>query len=191
MADTDVTVEITDNTLRVTTPYSPDFPRAARNLGGNFDGKSGRRGVWEFDVRDEERVRALCRRIYGTDGSAVEMVTVRLDVEEFDGRSDAVWFAGRRVLWRPERDAAVRLGPSVVLIEGSFDGSGGSRARPTISAKDGTVVEVRDVPAGHEDLKYAGVTVVDEPAVDRADLLAERDRLRERLVEIDALLNES
>jgi len=54
-----------DGRLAVSTPYHADFPSRARMLGGQWD--AGRR-VWLFDLGDGERVRTLCREVYGTDG---------------------------------------------------------------------------------------------------------------------------
>ena len=55
-----------DGRIAVSSPYHPDFPARARMLGGEWD--PGRR-VWLFDEADSDRVRTLCREIYGTDGS--------------------------------------------------------------------------------------------------------------------------
>ena len=51
----------------VGTPYHPNFPARARLLGGDWDAL---RHVWIFDAREDDRVRSLCREIYGTDGVA-------------------------------------------------------------------------------------------------------------------------
>src|ERR1700751_4430137 len=53
--------------LVVGTPYHPNFPARARLLGGDWDAL---RHVWIFDAREDDRVRSLCREIYGTDGTA-------------------------------------------------------------------------------------------------------------------------
>jgi len=50
----------------VCTPYHPNFPARARLLGGDWDAL---RHVWIFDAHEDDRVRALCREIYGTDGA--------------------------------------------------------------------------------------------------------------------------
>jgi DNA repair protein RadC len=55
-----------DGRIAVSTPYHPNFPARARMLGGTWDGD---RRVWLFDAGDHDRVRSLCREIYGTDGS--------------------------------------------------------------------------------------------------------------------------
>jgi DNA repair protein RadC len=50
----------------VSTPYHPNFPARARLLGGDWDAL---KHVWIFDAREDDRVRSLCREIYGTDGA--------------------------------------------------------------------------------------------------------------------------
>ena len=50
--------------LAVSAPYHANFPARARFLGGEWDGH-----VWTFDAREDKRVRALCREVYGTDGA--------------------------------------------------------------------------------------------------------------------------
>jgi DNA repair protein RadC len=52
--------------VAVSTPYHPNFPARARFLGGEWDAE---RRIWMFDARDGDRVRSLCREIYGTDGA--------------------------------------------------------------------------------------------------------------------------
>jgi DNA repair protein RadC len=52
----------------VRTPYHPNFPARARLLGGDWDAQ---RHVWTFDVGEDDRVRSLCREIYGADDAGV------------------------------------------------------------------------------------------------------------------------
>jgi DNA repair protein RadC len=58
-------VEEEGGRIAVSSPYHPSFPVRARTLGGVWD--TARR-VWVFDSADQDRVRSLCREIYGTDG---------------------------------------------------------------------------------------------------------------------------
>ncbi|MGH7029914.1 MAG: RadC family protein [Stellaceae bacterium] len=55
-----------DGRIAVSSPYHPNFPARARGLGGSWDAA---RRVWMFDAGDQERVKLLCREIYGTDGT--------------------------------------------------------------------------------------------------------------------------
>jgi DNA repair protein RadC len=59
-------VEEGDGRIAVSSPYHPDFPLKARSLGGIWD--TARR-VWLFDAGDHDRVRSLCREIYGGDAA--------------------------------------------------------------------------------------------------------------------------
>jgi DNA repair protein RadC len=58
-------VEGEDGRIAVSSPYHPAFPARARSLGGVWD--AGRR-VWVFDAGDHDRVKSLCREVYGADG---------------------------------------------------------------------------------------------------------------------------
>ena len=50
-----------DGKIAVRSPYHPQFPARARQLGGTWD--AGRL-IWPFDRRDEDRVRALCAEVH-------------------------------------------------------------------------------------------------------------------------------
>jgi DNA repair protein RadC len=58
-----------DGQIAVVSPYHPNFPARARILGGEWDSV---RRVWVFDAREHDRVKSLCREIYGTDGTGSE-----------------------------------------------------------------------------------------------------------------------
>ena len=58
-------VEKGDGRIAVSSPYHPSFPIKARTLGGIWDAAQR---LWIFDAGDRDRVKSLCREIYGTDG---------------------------------------------------------------------------------------------------------------------------
>jgi DNA repair protein RadC len=60
-------LEEEDGRIAVRSPYHPSFPAKARGLGGIWDAA---RRVWVFDAADHDRVKSLCRDIYGADGQA-------------------------------------------------------------------------------------------------------------------------
>lgn len=181
---TTTTVKITkvDTKVVLSTPYHPSLPSRAKALGGKYDPQNK---TWAFNARDEERVRNLAREIFGTDGTITEpLVTVR-----FSGHmpGSEYWKFGRLIARRPGRDAEVRLGEGVVLIEGHFLGRNGSTRYPVIGG-EGTVLEIRDVPlsmarrAIAEDSRFS--IVEDTPVAEHnllaqfsdAELLAELER---------------
>ncbi len=57
-----------DGQIVVGSPYQPDFPARARALGGIWDAV---RRVWRFDAGDGERVKSLCREVYGDAGDGL------------------------------------------------------------------------------------------------------------------------
>lgn len=134
-----VTVE--DGVLKVSSPYYPGFPEAARDLGGRWDGVSR---TWKFDVRDKESVISLLRRIFGDPSEATTSVRVTLEgpIPEAE-----YWAFGRCLARRPFRDSHVKLGDGVVIVAGAFPPRGGSAKHPALLPEGSRVtLEVRDVP---------------------------------------------
>lgn len=195
------TVTTTATETVANTPYHRDFAARAKEIGGRWNAN---RGVWTFDRRDDARVRALVKSLFGIDGSEPEgdLVTVRVKVRRHEVNlrlGGYAEFAGLRIAERRYRDSAVKLAAGVILVEGQFDGSGGSTRYPEIDAADNVVVEIRDLPRAALDVEDAdSYEIVSEtvPADgeanaetdERARLTAEREALLARLAEIDALL---
>lgn len=136
-----IEIQTVGGKLQVKTPLHPEFVSHAKALNGRWDKDS--RG-WVFDVRDEPRVRSLCWEIFGTDGTDVPLVDVRYTLDD-DGPE--IYRLGRLIVSRRSRDSRAYLGPNVVVVEGGFPDTGGSVKNPRVAPRDGTVVEVRDVPA--------------------------------------------
>lgn len=187
-----VKITVTDAYVIAETPYDDDFIQGARKISGKFD----RPGVvparaWSFATRDEDRVRELCRQVYGTDGSSSDApkLTVRIPV---GWRTDAEFrTAGQRLVWRPGRDMPVRYADGVILFAGGFPSSGGSMRYPSLTPDPGTVIEVRDVPADvaqHIVTQVDGAEIVDSVEARREALTAERAHLVARLETVDAEL---
>ena len=155
-----IKIEMTADALKCSSPYDPGFPAGAKQLGGRWDPAEH---CWLFDPRDEQRVRDLCKRIYGTDGSAgLKTLTVRIDMDKYFGRKRygaAVYALGRQIARVFGRDSGARLGAGVVVITGALS-SGGSRKSPDVTWPDGTIIEVRDVPVGALPSDTTGLTVL-------------------------------
>lgn len=187
------TVTITEDgpRIHVRAPFHPEFTTEAKDLNGRFNS-----GTWTFDARDLERVKALTREFYGSDGSDVaesQLVTVRTHLIKWErlpqGGPNLAVFGGRIIARRNARDARVELGIGVVLVEGRLASSGGSMARPDIDSDRDVVVEVRDLPRGAlENLAEGDDYTLVETAPDHEALQAERAALLARLAEVDAVL---
>lgn len=190
-----VEVEPDATIVIVRAPYHPAFRTRAVEVGGHYDGDA-----WVFRREKEPRVRELCKEVYGTDGAdGVPLVTLQLALGKMKltGRPD-LFLAGRRIAYRPQRDARVRLGPRVVVVKGGFPVSGGSTQNPRLEPFEETVVEVMDVPdpaavAARREfpnhVKILGQPIAapaKDPALDA--LLAEREQVQKRLQELDTLI---
>ena len=98
-----------DGQIAVSSPYHPDFPARARGLGGYWDVA---RRVWMFAAEERERVKSLCRDIYGSDGGEgtepyPEAALRRGRNEFFDGAARPHYFGHRQRL----RERMMAAGP--------------------------------------------------------------------------------
>jgi hypothetical protein len=173
-------------------PYHPDLPARAKALGGKWDGDA-----WTFDARDEARVQAMYREIYGTDGTDGDLVTIRCSFRlDYEADKNAIFIGGREVARARGRDSGATIGDGVVFVAGSATSGGSAKNWKTI-IREGSVVEIRDMPrtmaervvAEHDD-RYHPEIMEETKTVDVDALKAERDRLMARLAQIDAMLDE-
>ena len=150
-----------DGKLSVASPYNPAFAPGAKRLGGRW---SAATKAWQFDPRDEQRVRELCRSVYGTDGSpseAGDLVTIRVTAPDgWDVYGRGLYIYGRQVAWATGRDSGARLCDGVIVLKGSFD-SGGSMKNWMTVCKPGTVFELRDLPRKALELDKPGCLQVE------------------------------
>lgn len=187
-------ITVTGARLSVTAPYNSDFVAEAERLGGKWEPPA-----WRFDARDEQRIRNICRDVYGSDGFTADLVTLRV---EWHRKSYAdkgpIEIRGRTIARAFGRDSGAKLGDGIILLDGGF-GSGGSVKNWETTVKDGTVVLVRDFPRAaaeklvdeQPDEGLKSYAIEDEAApVDREALGAERSRLLGRVAEINRLLGE-
>ncbi|MFD8340580.1 helix-turn-helix domain-containing protein [Streptomyces solisilvae] len=192
-----VTITTSMGKTVVRSPFHPDWPGPARELGGRW---SRSEGTWTFDSRDEERVRGLAREVYGTDGTPCPegTVTVRIPVSDVGGESyqpATLYRLGRNIATRYGRDDRPYLHNGVILVSGGFLPSGGSRQYVRLAPEDDTFVEVRDVLRSvavehgaeivSEDPPQSQESEADQLRAERGELLARVRELEARLCELD------
>lgn len=188
-----ITVTVSGGEIRVVAPYNAEFIARAKKIGGKWGP-----GAWAFDVRDESRVRELCRDVYGEDGAPVERVTLRaVFAPQYSVCRESITLAGRVVARAFGRDSGAKLGDGVVCIEGGFSSGGSMKNWDTIVGRSGATVLIRDVPASMaerviSDLPRGVVSAEIEPESDCiADVEAlknEREQLTARIAQIDEAL---
>lgn len=187
-----VTITQTDSKVILDSPYHPDVPQAARNIGGQWDGENK---VWVFNAQDYDKVVRLAETYYGyTPATSENTVTVRFHAADFESEG-VIEFAGLQVAYRPTNESRVRLADNTILFSGNFRWYGGSRRYPAVAAEygDNPVLEVRDIPESllekipvEKRDKYKLIT----PTNERAALIDEKSRLTSRLQEINRLLEQ-
>jgi hypothetical protein len=198
-----ITIQTDDKHTHLYAPYTPELPDKAKALGGRFD-RSNR--AWRFDARDENRVRDLSRKVYGTDGSdADDTVTVRVQVNDerpWHERRQGLFLGGHPIARAYSRDSGAEIADGVVVLQGDIRSSGSAK-NWTTRADEETIFEVRDVPRGmaekmiEQASEKRAVTgdpllsaTIEETVSERISALrAERQRLLDRIAEIDAELN--
>ena len=176
--------------MYVESPYSADWIKRAKMLHGKWA-----RPCWVFDADIEDDVKAALMAIYGECGEEVERVDVLITLT---GRSypQSVSFGGIQIASRSERDYPVRLGDQCILVGGSFDESGGSRANPRVTCEEGTAVKIKGCPRSvyeahkDDDPDKIIATIIDSKQTRLAELLKERDRLLRRVAEINGELQQ-
>lgn len=179
-----------DGRARVHTPYNADFVARIKTAGGRWDSAAK---CWTVSADALDVVRAIMRDVYGMDDNPVrETARVRLTFEARVYECCAsVTILGHTIARAFGRDSGARVGDGVYYEVGK-PGSGGSVKNWISVVEAGSVVVLAAVPTAlldREDLPDGVTAEIIQPAtIDRAALVAERERLTARIAEIDALL---
>lgn len=180
-----------ENRVVVDSPYNTLFLEEAKRLGGRFRPNSKE---WTFDVRDEERVKEMLLRVYGTDGIKEDFCTLRIEwkADESVGKGPIIAH-GRKIASAWGRDSGAKLGDGVILLSGSFH-SGGSMKNWETRVREGTVVLVRDFPRKEAEARTVKesscrvYSIYEEIDNNITKLKEEKERLETRLKEINEIL---
>ncbi|MDD2321238.1 MAG: hypothetical protein PHO83_14435 [Geobacteraceae bacterium] len=186
-------IKVNNSRIVVTSMYNTLFVAEAKNIDGKW---SETAKAWVFDVRDEQRVRDLCMKYYGTDGVVNDLCTLKVKWLE-DEKSkicSAITVYGRPVAKAKGRYTGATLQDGIVLIEGAFT-SGGSWQKWVTYVDGGTEVLIRSFPhmAAKDLISDQSNNIiysieVEESPSEHDALNAERERIIERLAEIDKRL---
>jgi hypothetical protein len=190
-------MEITRNekTISVASNYNPTLPGDAKKLGGKWN--PGEK-VWTFDIRDENRVEALYRNIYGewdTENEVTNLVNVKITAtDDISKYCSGIFFGGRQLARATGRDSGATLGQGVILLSGIAT-SGGSINNWQTCINKNSVFEVKDIPLTQvekEDLgKVWKIEILGDIDIDKMKLETEKTELLKRLNEINELLKEN
>ena len=183
-------IKIEDGKIYVKSEYNKAFISKARYIQGKWESP-----YWVFPEDNREEVKELLIDTYGEadilEDDEQQKVTVEINLEVYkdakgarnEYRLDNILLASRR-----SRDSYVKLADNVMVIQGGFKESGGSRNNPTINPEDNTILRVKNVPlSSYEKVKDEdGIRLIS--GVDIIALTKEKDRLLARIAEIDSIL---
>jgi hypothetical protein len=177
------------NHLSIASPYHPGLPAGAKKLGGKWN-----RGekVWIFDIQDEALVRDLYLSIYGEWDEPMDLVTVQVTVsDKIKEYAGSIYFGGREITRAYGRDSGAKIGDGVIITSGGFT-SGGSVKNWAAVIQSGSVFEVRKFPRAMAEKiiqdGWYGAEITILTGINRQSLKEERERLLNRIQEIDELL---
>lgn len=179
--------------INVYTPYNSDFVARVKNAGGRWDSETK---CWSIPAEALEVVRAIMRDVYGIDDSnESRTVKVRLTfASEVYEYCNPVTILGHTVSRAYGRDSGAKPGTGVYFEVGAPK-SGGSVKNWTSVVEQGSIVVLSAVPTTLLDRATLpeGVTseIISPPAIDRVALSAERERLAQRIKEIDLIMSQN
>lgn len=177
----------------VYTPYNAAFVSSIRKIGGAKWDAEGK--AWMVPTASLPQVREIMRNIWGEDDQldTSKRVTVRLTFREIcSAECRPVEILGKTVSRAYGRDSGARPGDDVAFEAGG-PRSGGSAKNWRSVVEEGSVAILRNVPETMLDKAELpeGVTmeIIQDSGIDRAALMAEKEKLLARLAEIESLLN--
>ena len=101
-----VGIVLEGGSVRAAAPFDAGSVKGARALARSWQGDA-----WSFPASQEDRVRELCLRVYGTDSSPVETVTLLIRVtRDIRIQRDSFRLCGRVIAWATGRDSGARPG---------------------------------------------------------------------------------
>ena len=189
-------IEIMGDTALVTTPYSAEFVKKIKSIGGaRWDGE---KKAWKIPSASVDTARAFMMEIYGESdvSEAIKKVDVKIEaLETLRSYRGAYSAMGRTIAQAWGRNSGAKIGEGVDFLVGSPKSSGSVKNWNTEISGDSVFV-VHNVPekiaqafiaTKHPDIKAEIMSPIIK--VDRKELEAERERLLRRIDEINEILN--
>ncbi len=185
-------IKIENTKIYVNSEYNKAFISKARYLQGKWESP-----YWVFPEDNREEVKELLLDTYGEadilEDEEQQKVTVEINIETYTdtkGARNELRLDNILLASRMSRDSYVKLADNVMVVNGGFKDSGGSRINPALNPEDNTILRVKNIPLSiYEKVKNRdGIRLVTE--IDRKALTEEKERLLARIAEIDNMLNE-
>lgn len=191
-----VKVIMNDDHTELYTPYSKDFVKEIKSIGGAKWNPS--KSCWTIPTEALDVAKKMMMRIFGEDGEEKQpTLTIRLTMEEsqYSENCSAYTLLGKTIARAFGRDSGAKTGENAIFEEGEPI-SGGSVKNWYTKVPQGCVIRLSNVSMAlweeFKDSDHAGIKAeVVEDKIDRAALENEKESLLKRLAEIKLLLGEN
>lgn len=186
-------IKIKDGMADVYTPYNPYFVRKIKGIGGTKWVSSEK--CWRVPEAAIEAVREMMKDVYGySDVMQNETVTLKVTFnEEVRECQDDIVLFGKVLARVYGRDSGAKIGEDVAFIKGGA-GSGGSVKNWESYIREGSVVILSNVNKSLYERRMKSLPSEIEVEVlnkiDKKQLSEEKERLLNRIAEIDRILAE-
>jgi len=180
-----IQVKKTDSGIEVVTPYNSNF---VSDLKKSISGAKWNGSAWIVPVQAEAAIMNMLKEFYGYD-PAEKFVTVKITAKkELRGPRENVYFKGFPIAHARGRDSGAKVSDGVIKLSGTIT-SGGSVKNWDTVVREGASFQV-SIPVSQaiETDEWAVEKI--ETVIDKADLIAERERLMARIAEINRMMEE-
>ena len=172
---------------------SPNLIPLFRNLGGTYQGKDRRNGIWSFHRRSESRLNAYLYDQLGWDflGDEPNLVAVKIPLNLAEEIENLLVYKGYVIAERFQRNRSARMGPNAYLIRGQIPDAGGSFNNPRVKASEDCIFELH-VPKGwlagfEETGKIESDASISEISLQEKDLLKKCTECNGKMVIINPI----
>lgn len=186
-------IKIENGIAKICTPYNPEFVKRIKMIGNAR--WLGPEKCWCVPEDAVEAVRELMEDIYGcSDISENKTVTLRLEFEsEYSILKGDVCFFGKVLAHAYGRDTGAKVGDDVSFVKGEATSGGSSKNWESI-VKEGSIVVLTNVNENiykkYKSVSGVKVSLVEKDSINRKKLQEEKERLLQRIAEIDKVLAE-
>lgn len=186
-------IDVQNDKVAVTTPYSKEFVSKLRQMGGSWNGSA-----WIVNTDIVESVREAMRACFRRDDHPCDTVDVEVTATGIVKNCETIF--GIPVLQGTGRDSGAwipkGMGDTVSILAGTV-GTSGSIKNWYVAVYDDAKILIRNVPLRAVEERFDcpedcfNVKIVKEHKADpRAALLEEKAALQKRLAEIETLLKD-
>lgn len=147
--------------ILVRADYNRKFIDKAKTIGGTWS-----KPYWVFPENNEDVLRELCLKCYGTYDGEEDTLTILADLAKcpYSYKGSSLFLGTLLLATRYSRDGSVVTAPNVCVVKGEFNASGGSIRCPDVTWDGSVVLRIDKFPRMlYESLPHTkGIKVLQE-----------------------------